>query len=119
MICDIDELRTLFLFEKLDRRPAGMAVRARATSSTIEPGWVYREGEPAACFYVLLEGELVLSRRIGEDDVEVTRTDQRGVYAGALQAYLGDRVRQIYNNSMRVTVPSRFFVLERRQVRRR
>ena len=30
------------------------------------------------------------------DDVEVNRTDQRGVYAGATQAYLGDRVAQVY-----------------------
>lgn len=33
------------------------------------------------------------------------------MYAGAWQAYLGDRVPQVYNSSMRVTVPSRFFVL--------
>jgi hypothetical protein len=34
------------------------------------------------------------------------------VYAGAFTAYLGDRVPQIYQTSMRVTEPSRFFVLE-------
>ena len=51
------------------------------------------------------------SRRVGEDDVEVARTSQRGVYSGAYTAYLGDRVPQIYQNSMRVTEPSRFFVL--------
>ena len=41
-----------------------------------------------------------------------------GVYAGAWQAYLGDRVPQVYINSLRATVPSRFFVLARRQVQR-
>ncbi len=53
----------------------------------------------------------MLSRRVGGDEVEVSRTSQRGVYAGAMQAYLGDRVPQVYNNSLRVTGPTRFFVL--------
>ena len=30
---------------------------------------------------------------------------------GAFQAYLGDRIRQVYNNSLRANVRSRFFVL--------
>ena len=34
------------------------------------------------------------------------------MYAGAFVAYMGDRVPQVYNNSMRVTEPSRFFVLD-------
>ena len=111
MPCDVDELRTLFLFEKLDRRAARLAVPGTAGSSCVDAGPVYAEGEPATCFYVLLEGTMVMSRRVGGDDVEVNRTDQRGVYAGAFQAYLGDRVPQIYDNSLRVTEPSRFFVL--------
>ena len=60
---------------------------------------------------MLIEGTVVTSRRVGEDDVEVARTSQRGVYSGAYTAYLGDRVPQIYQNSMRVTETSRFFVL--------
>src|SRR5207244_5153009 len=35
-----------------------------------------------------------------------------GVYAGAFNAYLGDRVPQVYNTSVRVTEPSRFYVLD-------
>ena len=34
------------------------------------------------------------------------------MYSGAFTAYMGDRVPQVYNNSMRVTEPSRFFVLD-------
>jgi signal transduction histidine kinase len=52
-----------------------------------------------------------LFRLVGTDDVEINRTDDRGVYAGAFQAYLGDRIRQVYNNSLRANVRSRFFVL--------
>jgi signal transduction histidine kinase len=82
----------------------------------VPAGRVYAEGEPATCFYVLLEGEVALSRLVGGDDVETNRTNQIGVYSGAWQAYLGDRVPQIYNNSMRAVVPSRFFVLDAQQL---
>ena len=111
MNCSPEELRTLFLFEKLSDEQLDWLCR-EGHVELIEPGWLYREGEPATCFYVLIEGSLVLSRLVGGDDVEVSRTAQRGVYGGAFQAYLGDRVPQVYNNSMRVTEPSRFFVLD-------
>ncbi|MEV8554713.1 ATP-binding protein [Streptomyces glaucescens] len=110
MPCDPREISSLFLFEKLSPEQLGRLC-AEGRVELFEPGPVYTEGEPATCFYVMIEGTVVLSRRVGGDDIEVTRTSQRGVYAGAMQAYLGDRVRQVYNNSMRVTVPSRFFVL--------
>jgi signal transduction histidine kinase len=108
--CDPEELRSLFLFEKLtDDQVTRLCVEGRV--ETIEPGPVFAEGDPATCLYVLIEGGIVTSRRVGDDDVEVARTGQRGVYTGAFMAYLGDRVPQTYPNSMRVTAPSRFYVL--------
>jgi len=109
--CDPEELRTLFLFEKLDDDQLAWLC-AEGRIEEFEPGFAYREGEPAVCFYVLIEGSVVLSRRVGEDDVEIVRTGDRGVYAGAFQAYLGDRIRQTYTNSLRITTPSRFYVLD-------
>ncbi|MDH6127291.1 ATP-binding protein [Kitasatospora sp. GP82] len=110
MPCSQEEIGTLFLFEKL--APDQIARLCRdGRVEAFEPGPVYQEGDPAACFYVLLEGTLILSRRIGNYDVEVNRSSSRGVYAGAFHAYLGDRVQQVYNNSLRVIEPSRFFVL--------
>ncbi|MER6349967.1 ATP-binding protein [Streptomyces sp. NPDC001595] len=108
--CSPREIGSLFLFEKLSPEQLGRLC-AEGRVERFEPGPVYTEGEPATCFYVMIEGTVVLSRRVGGDDIEVTRTSQRGVYAGAMQAYIGDRVRQVYNNSMRVTEPTRFFVL--------
>ncbi|MGD0933876.1 MAG: ATP-binding protein [Streptosporangiaceae bacterium] len=109
--CQPDELRSLFLFEKLT--PDQLAWLCReGRVETFEPGPVYTEGDPATCFYVLLEGTLVLLRRVGSDDIEVSRTSDPGVYAGAFQAYLGERAPKAYNSSLRVTVPSRFFVLD-------
>ena len=73
---------------------------------------MFAEGTPATCFYVLLEGTIAMSRRVGADDIEVNRTSQRGVYAGAFSAYMGDRVSQVYMNSLRAIAPCRFYVLD-------
>jgi signal transduction histidine kinase len=109
--CSPAELRRLFLFEKLTGDQLDWLCR-EGRVELIPPGPVYTEGDPATCFYVLLEGTLVMSRRVGADDVETTRTSAPGVYAGAFTAYLRDRVPQLYITSMRVTEPSRFFVLD-------
>ncbi|MGW2052389.1 ATP-binding protein [Streptomyces sp. NPDC001840] len=106
-----DQVRTLFLFEALDDSQLGwLAERGRV--EVREGGTaVYQEGEPATCFFVLLSGAVTLSRRLHGDDIEVTRTDKRGVYGGATQAYLGDRVDQAYPNTMRAVSDAEFFVL--------
>lgn len=79
--CSAEELRTLFLFEHLTADQLDWLCREGRVEQT-GPGPVYAEGDPATCFYVLLDGTIVLSRRVGVDDIEVTRTSQRGVYAG-------------------------------------
>ena len=78
----------------------------------VEPGWLYRQGEDATCFYVLLDGAVVMSRRVGDDEVEVNRTSTAASYVGAWNAYLGDLVPQVYDQSVRVTEPARFFELD-------
>ncbi|MGW0762965.1 cyclic nucleotide-binding domain-containing protein, partial [Streptomyces sp. NPDC002814] len=83
MPCSPAEIGSLFLFEKLSAEQLGQLCRAGRVEK-FEPGPVYTEGEPATCFYVMIEGTVVLSRRVGVDDVEVTRTSQRGVYAGSM-----------------------------------
>ncbi|GAA1879481.1 ATP-binding protein [Streptantibioticus ferralitis] len=110
MPCSREELASLFLFEEFAPDQIDRLCREGRVEE-FEPGPVYAEGAPATCFYVLLEGTVVLSRRVGDYDVEVTRTCDRGVYAGAFQSYLGDRVQQVYNSSLRVTERSRFFML--------
>jgi signal transduction histidine kinase len=108
--CDPDELSSLFLFEKLN--PEQLAeLCQKGHVEEVPTGPLYAEGAEATCFYVLLDGTLVMYRRVGGDDVEVNRTSYRGTYCGAFRAYMGDRVRQVYDNSVQVTEPSRFFVL--------
>ncbi len=108
--CLPDELRTLFLFEALSDEQLQMLCDNGHIQS-FEPGPVCIEGDPATCFYVLLDGEVVMSRRSGGADIETGRTSQRGVYCGAWSAYVpGENHR--YEASVRVTKPSRFFVLD-------
>ncbi|MGX9790035.1 ATP-binding protein [Mycobacterium sp. MMS18-G62] len=108
--CLPDELRTLFLFEALSDQQLKMLCDHGHIQS-FEPGPVVVEGEPATCFYVLLDGELVMSKRSAGVDIITSQTSQRGVYCGAWSAYIPGEV-QVYNASVRVTKPSRFFVLD-------
>ena len=50
-----DELRTLFLFEELTAEQLDW-ISANGHVLAVEPGVVFREGEPATCCYVLLDG---------------------------------------------------------------
>jgi signal transduction histidine kinase len=105
-----EELRTLFLFESLDTdKLSWLCEHGRV--ERYPAGLIHTEGEPATCFYVLLDGTISMSRRVQRDDVEITRTSQRGVYAGAMQAYLGDQVPQVYSSSLRALTECRMFVL--------
>ncbi len=109
--CTPDLLRGLFLFESLsDDRLEYLCQHGAVVH--VEPGWLYRQGEDATCFYVLLDGAVVMSRRIGDDEVEVNRTSYRGSYVGAWNAYLGDLVPQVYDQSVRVAEPASFFELD-------
>ncbi|KAF0849092.1 ATP-binding protein [Nocardia caishijiensis] len=110
-VCDPEELRTLFLFEKLDDTQLS-ELCAAGRIEYVDPGPVFLEGQPATCFYVLIDGEVTLTKLSGGVEVETNRTDQRGVYAGAWTAYLGDKAEPNYNGSMYVLRRSRFLVLD-------
>ncbi|MGH3586780.1 MAG: ATP-binding protein, partial [Pseudonocardia sp.] len=62
-------------------------------------------------FYVLLSGSLSMVRMVRGDEVEVTRSDQPGVYSGATQFYLGDQVEQNYGATVRALTDSEFLAL--------
>ena len=107
----IEDLRSLFLFAELDDDKLAWLVDQGAVECVEAGQLVYEEGRPAEWFYVLLEGTVSLLRRVQADDVEINRTDQVGVYAGATQAYVGDEVDQTYVNSLRAVSDVRLFVL--------
>jgi signal transduction histidine kinase len=108
--CEPDELRTLFLFEALtDEQLAVLCTNGQIES--YQPGPICVEGEPATCFYVLIDGELMMSKLSGGQDIETNRTSQRGVYCGAWRAFTGGKQKS-YDASVHVTKPSRFFVMD-------
>jgi signal transduction histidine kinase len=109
--CEPGELRTLFLFEALTDEQLEILCAA-GQMKDYEPGPICVEGEPATCFYVLVEGELVMSKQSGGQNIETNRTSQRGVYCGAWKAFTGRHHQQMYEASVHVTRPSRFFVLD-------
>jgi len=108
---EISELRSLFLFERLtDEQLTLLAQYGEVLDAKVGP--LYTEGEKASCFYVLLQGSLALSHRgNGSEDLEVSRTRERGVYCGAWEAYMGDCAPDWYSSSVRILEPSQFFVL--------
>jgi signal transduction histidine kinase len=106
----VRELRTTFLFERLSDEQLAWLVE-RGEIRTFDGGArVYNEGDPGEHFYVLLDGGVRLTRRVGADVLEMPETTQRGVYAGATQAIIGIN-RTEYLNSLLTTRPSRFFRL--------
>ncbi|CAM3332019.1 ATP-binding protein [Mycobacterium colombiense] len=110
MPCEPDELRSLFLFEALtDEQLAVLCSNGHIQH--YEPGPICVEGEPATCFYVLIDGELTMTKLSGGQDIETNRTSQRGVYCGAWRAFTGGKQKN-YDASVHVTKPSRFFVMD-------
>jgi signal transduction histidine kinase len=96
-----EELRTLFLFAELsDEQLAWVAENADVIEVPAGEDVVV-EGEPAECFHVLLSGTIAMSRSIAGDRVETSRTEQRGVYFGAVQFYLEDETASDYSATVR------------------
>jgi signal transduction histidine kinase len=105
------ELRGLFLFEDLtDAQLAWVAGNGDVVGFSAGAE-VSVEGEPAECFFVLLEGTLSMVRLVGGSEVETVRTSDRGVYSGAVQFYFGDRLEQRYPATVRAVTDCRFLAL--------
>src|ERR1700744_6518692 len=108
--CEPAELRTLVLFEALtDEQLAVLCTNGHIED--YQPGPICIEGEPATCFYVLMDGELAMSKLSGGQEIETNRTSQRGVYCGSWKAFTC-QPQQSYDASEHGTKPSRFFVMD-------
>jgi len=82
------ELATYFLFEALDTDQLEWLSEHGRVQRYAAGTTVYGAEEPATCFYMLLEGTMILSRRVADHDVEITRSSQPGAYSGAVRAWL-------------------------------
>ena len=105
------ELRELFLFEDLDEEQLAWVAGAGDVIDCAAGTDVSVEGEPAECFFVLLEGTMTMVRLVGGSEVEMVRTSHRGVYSGAVQFYFGDRLEQRYPATVRAITDCRFLAL--------
>ncbi|GAA0355103.1 ATP-binding protein [Actinoallomurus spadix] len=95
-----DELRTLFLFEGLSGEQLAWVAEHAGVEHHPAQERVIAEGDPATCFYVLLSGTLRMCRMVHGDEVELIRTEQRGVYCGATEFLVGRRGDQRYSASV-------------------
>jgi signal transduction histidine kinase len=83
----VDELRSLELFRGLTDEQLAELVDA-GTEVSVEPGDVlFREGEPADTWWVLVGGAIDLSRHVGREDTVVGRMTTLGQWAGGFQAW--------------------------------
>jgi signal transduction histidine kinase len=106
-----EELRSCFLFESLTDEQLDWLVR-HGTVETHDAGVnVYREGAPAESFYVLLDGEIQLVKRLDGSDVVLTTANQPGSYAGAMRAFISASEDQSYASSLRSVTRTRLFKL--------
>jgi signal transduction histidine kinase len=108
---DPDELRELFLFENLTPEQLDWVVSNGDVVEFPAGSDVTVEGQPAECFYVLLSGQMTMSRLVGGTEVETVRTSDRGVYSGAVQFYFGDRLEQRYPATVRAITDASFLAL--------
>ena len=105
------ELRELFLFENLTPEQLDWVAANGDVVDCPAGSDVSVEGEPAECFFVLLEGTLSMVRTIGGSEVETVRSSGRGMYSGAVQFYFGDRLEQVYPATVRAITDCRFLAL--------
>jgi signal transduction histidine kinase len=82
-----EELRPLPIFEGLtDGQLAELA--EAGTEVPVEPGVeLFREGEPADSWWVLVSGAIDLVRHVGREDAVVARMDVPGRWAGGFRAW--------------------------------
>jgi signal transduction histidine kinase len=107
-----EELRTLFLFEHLSNdQLVWLSERGRVVEYPAG-GTIHAEGSPASCFFVLLSGTIAMLSRVQGGEIELFRSDYRGSYTGAFDAYVSDRgVSQLYGGTARAITDSRLFEL--------
>ncbi|HKS69327.1 MAG TPA: ATP-binding protein, partial [Ktedonobacterales bacterium] len=104
-------LRSTFLFEKLSdeqlRMVAGMGTEVEFPADAI----VVREGEPADFLWVLLDGEMELTRHVGGQRIVVETMTRPGTYAGGIRAFAASGTGMGYRATGRTLRPTRFFQL--------
>jgi signal transduction histidine kinase len=84
---NVDDLRGISLFAGLTDAQLDELI-AGGLEIRIEPGVdLFREGEPADFWWVLVDGAIALHRRIGREDTVMGKIDVPGRWAGGFRAW--------------------------------
>ena len=105
---DTSHLRALTIFDGLDEDQLGELVAHGTEAEIVQGAELFREGEPADFWWVLIDGALDLVRRIGREEAVVARMDQPGRWAGGFRAW---DAHGVYLATGRGSRPGRLFRL--------
>ena len=106
-----EELRGGFLFESLSDEQLDWLVAHGSVEGHDAGVEVFRQGDPAEFFYVLLSGEIQLLKRHEGTDVVMTTASEPGAYAGATRAFVSASGDQSYAATLRTVSRARLFKL--------
>lgn len=107
----IEELRSTFLFEKLSDEQLG-ALAELGTEVMFPVGEIiFAEGLPADFLWVLLSGEVELTRHVGGQRIVIGTLSDPGAYAGGIRAFAASGTGGGYRATGAALRPSRFFQL--------
>ena len=85
---DVDDLRDLFLFDGVSDEQLGELFAAGDEVPFEEGQVLFREGDRADSWWVLIDGRVELVRRAGREEAVVMMTMERpGVWAGGFRAW--------------------------------
>jgi signal transduction histidine kinase len=114
----IDELKSTFLFEKLSDAQLHSLARL-GTEATFPAGeTLFREGQPADFLWVLLNGEVELSRHVGGQRIVIGTLTRPGTYAGGVRAFTTSETSGSYRATGSTLHPTRLFQLPSRDLGR-
>ena len=105
------ELRRGFLFESLTDGQLDWLIEHGVVERHDAGVEVYGQDASADYFYVLMDGEIELVKKVDGADVVLTTADQPGAYAGATRAFIGASSDQSYSSAMRTVTSARLFKL--------
>lgn len=104
-----EELRSTFLFEKLSESQLSTLARLGAEVTIPVGETLFREGQPADFLWVLLDGEVELTRHVGGHRVVIDTLSHPGEYAGGIRAFAASGTSGGYRATGITLRPSRLF----------
>ena len=105
-----EELRQTFLFERLTEEQLGELATAGSVVRFEAGDIVFREGEPADFLWMLLDGELELSRYVSGQKMIRMPMVRKGIWAGGMHAY-GEGAGAAYRATITAMRTSKVFRL--------